>query len=124
MITPNMPTPSTNAHSEQTAMIGFLKSTSGTTGSAARDSMARNTTSMIADTASSDSTRTDVQPYSVAQVSASRSGTNVAMSVAKPAQSSCLVARRGFMFGNSSEIATTAIAPTGRFTQKHARHDQ
>jgi len=43
----------------------------------------------------------DVQPYSVAHVSASSSGTKVPMSVAKPAQSSCRVVPRGFMCGNS-----------------------
>src|SRR5476651_2632540 len=101
MITPNMPIPSTNAQTEQIAMIGFLNSTSGMTGSEARDSTKRNVTSITADSTSSDSTRVDVQPYCVAQVSANSSGTTVPISDAKPVQSSFRVAPRGFMCGNS-----------------------
>ncbi len=101
MITPNMPIPSTNAQTEQMAMIGSLKRSSGITGSGALDSAYRNSTSITAASASSDSTRTDVQPYCVAQVSASSSGTTVPINVVKPAQSSRRVAPRGFMWGNS-----------------------
>src|SRR3954468_3967778 len=101
MITPNIPIPSTKAQIEQMAMIGFLNSTSGITGSAAFDSTARNEASIAADKASSDSTRVDDQPYCVAQVSASSSGTTVPISVANPAQSSRRVEPRGFMCGNS-----------------------
>ena len=56
---------------------------------------------MTADSASSESTLVDVQPYCVAHVSASSSGTTVPMSVANPVQSSRRVAPRGFMCGNS-----------------------
>src|SRR5471030_2027756 len=101
MITPNMPMPRTNAHTEQMAMIGFLKSMSGITGSGAFDYVTRNATSISTDNTSSDSTRVDVQPYCVAHVSASSSGTTVPMSVANPVQSSFRVAPRGFMCGNS-----------------------
>ena len=56
-------------------MTGSRKSTSGIIGSAARDSRSRNAPSITADSASSDSTRVEVQPYCVAHVSASSSGT-------------------------------------------------
>src|SRR5581483_6873483 len=121
MITPNMPMPSTKTAAEQIAITGFLKSASGNIGCGDRSSTYRNATSITAATASSASTRVEVQPYSVAQVSASSSGTTQAINVAKPAQSICRAAARGFMCGNSREIAVTAIAPTGRFTQKQAR---
>jgi hypothetical protein len=101
MITPNMPIPSTKAQIEQMLMMGSRKSTSGITGSAARDSVNRNAPSITTDSARSDSTRVDVQPYSVAHVSARSSGTKVAISVAKPSQSSLRVDPRGFMCGNS-----------------------
>src|SRR5258708_2528728 len=101
MITPNIPLPSTKAQTEQMAMIGVLNSISGMTGSGAVDSTYRNVASMTADSASNDSTRVDVQPYCVAQVKASRSGTTERIGVAKPAQSSRRVAPRGFMCGNS-----------------------
>src|SRR4051812_287632 len=101
MITPNMPMPRTNAHTEQMAMIGFLNRMSGITGSDAFDSAYKNAASIANDNASKDSTRMDVQPYCVAQVSASSSGTTQPMSVVNPAQSSCRVAPRGFMCGNS-----------------------
>src|SRR3954462_10272290 len=101
MITPNIPIPSTNAQIEQTTMIGLVNSTSGITGSPALVSLTRNPASIPADNASSNVTRGDVQPYSVAQVSASSSGTTVAISVANPIQSSCRVDPLGFRFGNS-----------------------
>src|SRR5215475_11671486 len=101
MITPNIPTPSTNEQIEQTLMIELVNSESGITGSAAFRSLNRKARNVTAETASSDSTRIDDQPYCVAHVNASSSGTTVPMSVAKPSQSSCRVVPRGFMCGNS-----------------------
>src|SRR5262252_6671479 len=101
MMTPNMPTPRMNTQMEQMLITGCLKSTSGSIGSGDRDSTYRKTPSMTVANASSDSTCVEVQPYSVAQVSASSNGTTQAMSVAKPAQSIRLAAACGLMFGNS-----------------------
>ena len=116
MIVPNMPMPSTNAATEQTAITGCVKNVSGMIGSAARDSAYTSKPSIAVDATSSDTTRGAPQPYSVAHVSASSSGTIQPMSVAKPAQSSWWCTRRACMFGNSKCIASSATTPTGRFT--------
>src|SRR3954447_23396653 len=100
MIVPNMPTPSVNAATAQTAITGSPYNSSGITGSDARDSTNRGTASMTADRASSDSTRIDDQPYWVAQVNASRNGTTVPTSDANPAQSRDRPEPRGFICGN------------------------
>src|SRR3954451_15911077 len=123
MITPNIPIPSTNTHSEQMLITGLRNRLSGIIGSGERDSTEMNAASITADPISSDTTRVDPHPYVVAQVSASSSGTTQAISVANPGQSSWRAAARGFMCGNCIEIAVTATAPTGRLTQKQARHD-
>src|SRR5437762_6475338 len=83
MIVPNMPMPSTNAATEQTAITGCVKNVSGMIGSAARDSAYTSRPSIAVDATSSDTTRGAPQPYSVAHVSASSSGTIQPMSVAK-----------------------------------------
>src|SRR6476646_666213 len=100
MIVPNMPMPSTNAAAEQTPMTGSLNSTSGMIGSAAFDSLYGSAKSITTDRAISESTRGEVQPYLVAQVSASSSATTETINGAKPAQSSCRLVPRGFMCGN------------------------
>src|ERR1700681_2960866 len=100
MVTPNIPTPINQADTVQIEMSGLVYITSGITRSETFDSPYRNSASISADSASSDSTRTDDQPYCVAQVSASSSGTTVPTSVANPAQSSRREAPRGFRCGN------------------------
>src|SRR4029453_19332126 len=123
MMTPNMPAPSTKTQMEQILMTGWRKSPSGIMGWGGGDSAYRNATSIRAASASDTSTRAELQPCSVTHVSASSSGTTQPINVANPGQSSRLAAARGFMFGNSKYIAAIATAPTGRFTQKQARHD-
>src|SRR5437899_9567535 len=81
MIVPNMPTPSTNAATEQTAITGCVKKVSGMIGSAAFDSAYSSAPSITAETTNSDTTRVAPQPYCVAHVSASSSGTIQPMSV-------------------------------------------
>src|SRR5580765_1941363 len=109
MITPNMPIPRMNTHSEQTAITGFLNRLNGIIGSGDPDSTVINAASITTDASNSDSTRVDVQPYWVAQVSASSNGPPQLISVAKPDQSRRRAAARGFMWGNSIQIAATAI---------------
>ena len=101
MMVPNIPMPRTKAAAEQTPMTGSRNRTSGMIGSAAFDSEYSSSPSITTDVTSSDTTRVEPQPYDVAQVSASSSGTTVPISVAKPAQSSCRLEPRGFMCGNS-----------------------
>src|SRR3954464_11842924 len=100
MIVPKMPTPSVKAATAHTAITGSPYSSSGITGSAARDSTNRSTASITTDSTSNDSTRVDDQPYCVAQVSASSNGTTVPISDANPAQSRERLDPRGFMCGN------------------------
>src|SRR5437016_549744 len=66
MIVPNMPTPSTNAATEQTAITGCVKKVSGMIGSAAFDSAYSSAPSITAETTNSDTTRVAPQPYCVA----------------------------------------------------------
>ncbi|MNC99188.1 hypothetical protein D3C83_173890 [compost metagenome] len=71
---------------------------------------------MTAENASSGHTRSDPQPCCGTHVSASSSGTTVAISKPKPLQSIRLSDGRGFMYGNSRCSASRAMMPTGRFT--------
>src|SRR5688572_8083929 len=100
MMTPNMPTPSTNEHSEQTAMMRLLNNVSGMIGSSTRASLAMKAASITADNISSGMTRTDDHPCSGAHVRASSSGTTVAVSSANPLQSIAFDDPLFFMFGN------------------------
>src|SRR5207237_8983313 len=105
-----------NAGTEQTAITCCLKKASSMIDSAALDPSNTSKPSIAVEATSSDTTRGALQPYSVAHVSASSSGTIQPMSVAKPAQSSWWCTRRACMFGNSKCIASSATTPTGRFT--------
>src|SRR5436190_7056323 len=96
-----MPMPSQNEQSEHTAMIGSRNSDSGMMASAAPASLAMKATSMIAEPTSGGHTHSDPQPCCGTHVNASSSGTTMAISSAKPAQSMRLSDGRGFMYGNS-----------------------
>ena len=97
--------PSTNEQSEHTAMIEFRNSDSGMIASAARASFAMKATSMNTEQTSSGHTRSDPQPCCGTHVSASSSGTTVAISNAKPAQSIWWFDGRGFMIVTLASLA-------------------
>ena len=124
MITPNMPMPTRKLAREQTRMTGSLKRERGMSGSAARVSTKRKATSITAARASRDTTRRELQPYCVTQVSANSRGTRHAIRVTTPHQSMMRRTAWGRNAGNSSQMAAMAITPTGRFTQKHQRQER